>query len=704
MEKEDAKNVAVLHTNINVYGFGSSIGPNDKNVFGGEKQPNCKINIDLCSHNEAWNSYSLYLRNRLVTQDDRRIHPYVICLDVSGSMDRNRRLERAIHSAQTVVTTLKPSSFLGIAKFNHEATVVHDIIQIKGAMERKSILTSLPSTADGSTSIGGGLRLSMNMLQAMPNNTKFCSTIVLISDGEQNAGETPKDVLPDLQNACIAVNSIALGKDASNDLEELSSSTDGIVSYASEDGSSQDIVNTVRALSYMFDTDIVKPLRLKSAQVTLTGGKEDIDFDVDDTIGKNTEFNVIGYDLNNVDVTLLSPDGKEQFSSSSPEYHYDNFTQKGFRIPYAEAGQWTLSVIKTSKTRRSIRSTYVATAEGTSYELDGKRAIRLNAIVSDRVLEYPKPVTVTAELKIEEFPIIGAEVYASIAAPNKPVIRLSLYDDGIFPDELANDGLYTNDVVKLPQQGRYSVSVTALSNNTAMLVPKAINYFLRDVVDCSQISCTKLSKFQRETDVGSIKVRSDARRDEIPPHRVSDLRATIVNADERIVSLEWTSPSNEFFAIQVKGYEIKALINGTNFDNGLKLDESNIVKGSLNAVNSKPKLEKISIQMPKHAWNYVVENSRPKYFPELKFALKSIGGNDEISEVSNIAAAVIEKEAVTVEEEAVTVEESTVAVEEEALLMTINEVEVQHLSTTKKVCKPVFWNHPIVGRIKVNFC
>lgn len=645
MQTGDAKEIVILHTSNADYCFKSAIGPNVKNVNCSTTQMNCKINVDFCSHNEAWNSYSLFLEKKLVTADKVRMHPYVICLDVSYSMNTNKRLERAVNSAQKVISKIKPGSYMGIVQFNSKAKKVHDVIQIKGLEEKKSLETSLPHEANGATSIGSGLRFSMNMLQALPNSTTFCSTIILISDGEQVTGETPNDVLPDLQKTCIAVSSIGIGESASKELEGISANTSGLVSYAMEDGTSNDIVGTIRALSYLFESEMDQPLRLLSKEVTLSDGEENIQFIVDDTNGKDTEFNIVSYDAAKVDVKLTSPEG-DTYSSKSPEYFYDHLTEKGFRIPYAEPGQWTLTISTISKSKRSIRSTYSVSVVATTHQLDNKSTIRLNAVISDRILEYPKAVTITAELKIEEYPVINAEVYANIEAPHQPIIRLPLQDNGIFPDELANDGIYTNDVIKLPNPERYTVTVKAQSNGNAMMVPKKINYFFKEAISCKNISCTKLSPFQREADVGSIKLISpNAMQDQIRPHPVSDLLAIIKNFEERIILLKWTSPpSNEFYDIQIKNYDIRVLANGTDFENGFKYFTNKRAKSTQNAANSKGKKEKISIHVPKAVWDYVVRNTRPEYQPELKIVMKLIGVNGQVSAVSNIASVVVKTE------------------------------------------------------------
>lgn len=651
----DAKNVVVIHTNTVGYGFKSSIGPDDKYINGGKKQPNCKgkLTDDICSHNEAWEAYSKYLKDKTFEKigEKVQIHPFILCLDVSSSMNNsNHRFTRAISSAKQIISNMDAGTYMGIVTFNEAAKTLHGITQTNGATEKNSLISALPKIANGWTSIGGGLRLSMNMLKVMPNGDKFCSTIFLLSDGEQNSGETPQDVLPDLQKACVTVNSIGLGADASNDLEEISAGTDGIVSYAMEDGTSQQIVGITRALSYSFESEMDaddRPIYLPTKQVTLDDGETVIPFLIDESIGKDTEFNFLSYAIDNFDVTLTSPNG-QVYTSASPEYSYDYSTQKSFHIESADPGQWNLTIRKSLKRRRSVRSTSDATVMVKTHQLDEKvLTIRLDASVSSRILEYPKSITISAELQSGQFPVICAEVFAHIQGL-QTLTRLPLHDNGAFPDDLANDGVYTGIVTKLPSRERYTVLVTASSNGTAQLVQKKINYFLRDVVDCNHFPCKLLTNFEREANVGSIKLLSKDREDEIQPNPIADLRAIVQNKREKQIALEWTSTADENFNIKLKHYDVRALINDTQFEHAFQFNDSHVIRGTLDAINSTAgQVERIVLQIPDHIWNFVKENSVPRHLLKFRFVLKAIGTNDVISERSNIASALVKEQSMT---------------------------------------------------------
>lgn len=638
----------VFHTNTDQYGFKFRIGSNDTFVNGGKKQPNCKSKLteDICSHNEAWQAYSKYLKDNSVVVDEViQIRPYVLCLDVSESMRNNNRLTIAIDAAAQLISSMVDDTYVGIVAFNHNAVTVHDIVQIKGKAEKASLISSLPKIASGSTSIGAGLRLSMElvskMLQTMlnVNSDKLCSTIVLISDGEQTSGEAPHDVLSELQNACIGVNSIGLGADASQDLEEISAETDGQVYYVIEDGASQQIADTIRALLYSYESalnDDDRSIYLPSKQVALNSGDTVIPISIDEDIGKDTEFNVISDEIDDVDVTLTSPNGTD-YSSASPEFS-SSLMRKFFDIGLVGPGQYNLTVTKNPKSKRSLRSaTSNAIITVKTHELDNiDSAIRLDATVSSRILKYPKSIIISAEVRKGKYPVILAEVFAHIKGLNQQPIRLVMNDNGAFPDDLANDGVYTASIIKLPNLERYTVLVTASSNGTAKLVPKQIDYFLRENIDCKWLACKTLKAFEREADVGSIKLLSKDNEDKIPPNHVVDLRAIVPREDQKLIILEWTSPANDVFNLKIKLYDIRAMIGDLQFENAFQftVDATKSMAGEM---------ERILINIPDEIWEFGKENIEPGHSFEFRFALKAIGTNDITSERSNVAVAIFKQ-------------------------------------------------------------
>lgn len=70
---------------------------------------------------------------------------------------------------------------------------------------------------------------------------------------------------------------------------------------------------------------------------------------------------------------------------------------------------------------------------------------------------YPQPAVIVAQM-LKNDPIANASVVATVTKPDTIQVALTLLDDGIAPDETANDGLYTG-YLPYDQDGAYAIEV-----------------------------------------------------------------------------------------------------------------------------------------------------------------------------------------------------------------------------------------------------
>jgi hypothetical protein len=257
---------------------------------------------------------------------------------------------------------------------------------------------------------------------------------------------------------------------------------------------------------------------------------------------------------------------------------------------------------------------------------------------------YPEPIIVYAGVRVGNFPVIQAYVEARIEGLNQKIISFQLRDDGAFPDKLANDGIYSGSIIKLFKTERYSVSVKAWSNGTAKLIKSEIDYFNLEEIDCSKVTCENMYSFERETQVGSIKLVSKDNENLITINPVTDLKVVSVSEEDRLVELQWTVPGNKVFDVKVNNYDLRVYTNGSIFEEQLKFTEHDLIEGSLNPVNSSAGEKKnIVLNIPQKIWEIGKENLIDSHYKfSLTFVMKSFGETDE-SDLSNPATAVIIK-------------------------------------------------------------
>ncbi|XP_021014284.1 calcium-activated chloride channel regulator 4A isoform X2 [Mus caroli] len=105
-----------------------------------------------------------------------RISERIMCLvlDVSGSMTSYDRLNRMNQAAKYFLSQIiENRSWVGMVHFSSTATIMHELIQINSDIERNQLLQTLPTSANGGTSICSGIKAAfqvetISLLQMKP--------------------------------------------------------------------------------------------------------------------------------------------------------------------------------------------------------------------------------------------------------------------------------------------------------------------------------------------------------------------------------------------------------------------------------------------------------------------------------------------------------------------------------------------------------
>lgn len=113
----------------------------------------------------------------------------ILVMDVSGSMQatdyKPTRLESAKQSAEVLLRQLDDKDYTGIITFESGATSAAYL-----SPDKDRVITKLRGieAKEGSTAIGDGLALAIDMAESIPNRKKV---VILLSDGVNNAGVIP---------------------------------------------------------------------------------------------------------------------------------------------------------------------------------------------------------------------------------------------------------------------------------------------------------------------------------------------------------------------------------------------------------------------------------------------------------------------------------------------------------------------------------
>lgn len=220
------------------------------------------------------------IQGRYIAPEDRTPALLIFVIDVSGSMDREDRLETVKDSLEILVGELREDDRVGIVVYSNQSRAV---LEPTPASEKDTILAAVNALQpEGSTNVEDGLRLGYQMAQANRREGTLTRVIVL-SDGVANVGSTgPDAILKTVRDGVqdgITLSTIGFGMGNYNDIlmEQLANDGNGNYYY----------VDTLREARRVFIYNLTGTL-----QVIAYDAKVQVDFNPEVT----DRYRLIGYE------------------------------------------------------------------------------------------------------------------------------------------------------------------------------------------------------------------------------------------------------------------------------------------------------------------------------------------------------------------------------------------------------------------------
>ncbi|XP_043115262.1 calcium-activated chloride channel regulator 3A-1-like [Puntigrus tetrazona] len=552
----------------------------------------------------------------------------VVCLilDVSGSMkDSSRILQQQQAAAHFLKKIIEDQARVGIVMFSTDASTLSPLTTIDSDTTRESLIKLLPKVADGWTYMCKALDLSLQVLRA-DDGDALGDEIIFLTDG-QATDDITLCVPSAIQSGAI-ISTLAFSTSAAHALIEMANKTGGKYLYASDDLTSNQLMDAFASLTLSTGDYANEPVQLESAGAR-TSDWFNGTVSVDQTVGNKTSF-VIIYETRFPSIYIQSPSGSVYTEINMS--HDRSLKTVTLNVPgTAEPGDWKYSVQTTANQALTITVTSQASREEVP-------PITVKSHVNQMFNDGSKPMIVFAEVSQDYRSIINADVWATLESETGSTHTLQLLDNGAGADASQGDGVYSRYFTQIVN-GRNSLKVRVKSqdNQTRFAVrensgsPYVPGYVVSGVV---QLNPSKPAVSEETLEVGSFTRTTTGESFEVvlksttppnfPPNRITDLSAEI---QEDTVLLSWTAPGEDLDQGTAKSYKIRWSFDldvlRNNFSNGHEVNTT--------AVSPQ---EAGSVEQHSFYLNIKIQNGTTLFF-----AVQSDDEQNAKSEISNIAQA-----------------------------------------------------------------
>ena len=189
------------------------------------------------TENDRYQIVRIGLQGKVVDDEDRPRANLVFAIDVSGSMDREDRLETVKEALAILVEQLRPDDTVGIVVYGSRGQVILEPTPVEDSGRIQRAIARL--RPDGSTNAEEGLVLAYEMASEM-HTAGIINRVILASDGVANVGDTGSDsILESIREhaaAGIQLVTVGFGMGNYNDvlMEHLADDGDGFYAYVDD--------------------------------------------------------------------------------------------------------------------------------------------------------------------------------------------------------------------------------------------------------------------------------------------------------------------------------------------------------------------------------------------------------------------------------------------------------------------------------------
>ncbi|XP_056383393.1 calcium-activated chloride channel regulator 1-like [Hyla sarda] len=564
--------------------------------------------------------------------------PRVITLayDISGSMVTSNRIGRLLQGTEFFLSQIvETGSYVGIVEFDTFAYVRSPLVHIKSEGDREKLRSGvLLEVSDYVGDLCKGIREALKVNEGLDGSAAG-SEILLAFDGESNFAKCTKEV--SASGAVIHV--MALGPDASAELEHIADMTGGQKHYIPDTSNGSDLLNAFSAISSQNGDVTQQPVLLESRSLDLApGGCLNGTIFIDSTVGASTFF-LVTWRSTVPSIHLQDPNGK-----CYTEAEFINNTHSSssrLQIPgKAETGAWNYSLCNNLDINREVGIIVTSKAAG-----ENVPPVTINVHMNTDTNDYPDPMIIYTSVRQDLLPVTNLHVTATVEAESGRTVTVELLDNGAGADVFRNDGVYSRYFTSFSENGRYNLKVHVESqegkNGLVLLRSHALHIpgYIEDgrillnhprpPVSAEDLRII-VGHISRMASGGTFIVNKVPAAPQVITHkpcRITDLEA---NVKGNSVVLLWTATGGDLDQGQASQYDLRMSRNPRdlrdNFKDSALIDVSGLTPQRFGSQES---------------FTFHPRNMSDKNGIVLFFALTAINQKNQESDISNIAQTVI---------------------------------------------------------------
>lgn len=400
----------------------------------------------------------------------------IITIDNSASMYKqdgvNTRFFYAQKGANAYVDYSRVGNNIGVVTFADKARLPVPQVTIDGDATRQAIkdaINNIQQPPQLGTEMKAGVLRALG--QITTNERTRNEVIVLLTDGESFPITDPSLYIPDLLAEGVTVYTIATGGSISqrgqSDLAQIANETGGRYFRVLNPLGTQNILLRLsqeiqgNGMAAITEPSPITAALGRTTEVLVEQGASGVLF-------ASTQENK----LDGVLLSVTSPSGKVYFSVDEGEgietVAFKSHQSIRLSGPAMEPGIWKMTVQSVDDTLGVVQEYAFVDSPGTGVQV---------GFTQDQA-SFPDPMTIRATPTYLGLPITGANVQATITAPNGDTVTIPMFDDGSAAngDVIPGDGIYAARYNGYQLNGSYTVTVSVEGENAIFANPDPSMY------------------------------------------------------------------------------------------------------------------------------------------------------------------------------------------------------------------------------------